>query len=185
MGEAESGITAHYMTPDLDAGHIIAQTSFPIADYYYSDLYARIEGETPALVSQVRTFLDDPTSRPKPQDETQATYFRNDRDVHRRIYWTQMSGTQVRNLVRTEQAYCFLGRRRIVIARARLAASNRNLTNGIRVEPGVVVDITRALACVKVLDGCLEIEALRLGKHLVPPKRWVSACHVQVGEQLT
>lgn len=176
------------MTPALDAGDIIAQIGFPISGYYYGDLYARIEAETPALVGHVRAFLDDPTNRPRPQDETQATYFRNDREVHRRIYWAQMSGAQVQNLVRTEQAYCFLGRRRVEIVRARLAMSNRNLTNGVRVEPGVVVDITRSLVCVKVAKvahGCLEIEALRHGGRRISPRRWVVVRRVQVGERLT
>ena len=95
------------MTPRIDDGDVIAQIEFPIRDLTYSQVYRRIVEETPGLVREVAAFFADPRPAARPQDPAQATFFRNDRDIHRRIFWRLHPAEQIRNLCRTERAFCF------------------------------------------------------------------------------
>lgn len=181
-GEPEGGVTAHYMTERLDDGPIVAQITFPIQNLYYGEYYARLERTTPELVRCVRHALDTHAT-PTPQDETRATFFRNDREAHRRIVWSAMPGDVVWNLVRTEAAFAFLGREPVYPWRARLRASNRNLTNGVTVDAGTVVDLTEEAMVVKTLTGCLEIQSVREGRTIVGGARWARRVGLRLGER--
>jgi methionyl-tRNA formyltransferase len=186
-GASTSGLTAHYMTPSLDDGDVIAQTEFPIAALTYSQLYARIVAETPALVARVAAFMDDPSGKATPQDHSQATQFRNDREIHRRIFWRMHSADEVRNLCRTEKAFCyFRDGRRLTLRDATVTASNRNLTNGVRAEPGAVVDVTPdGTLVLAAREACVAVATIDSAGRRWPAGTWARRCRLGVGEMFT
>ena len=184
-GAATSGISAHFMTPRIDDGDLIEQIEFPIADLTYSQLYARINQETPALVRKVADFLADPNAKARPQDAAHATEFRNDRDVHRRIFWQLHSAAQVRNLCRTERAFCFLRGEPLTPLAASVSPTNRNLTNGVVVEAGTVVDLPAdGGVVVRASDGCVAFGEVVADGRRLPAGEWARRRRLHVGEIL-
>ncbi|HSG05248.1 MAG TPA: formyltransferase family protein, partial [Nitrospiria bacterium] len=154
--------TIHYMTEKLDQGDLVAQVETQILpEDTSSSLYKKLNNLVPELVSQFATFLASPDRRAIPQDGAKATYFRNARRIHRRIFWSTMTSTQIVNLVRAcdGSAYCWLGGQKVFIHRAESVPANRNMTNQLAVPPGTVVDRhDDASATVAVQDGfvCLK-----------------------------
>jgi methionyl-tRNA formyltransferase/ubiquinone/menaquinone biosynthesis C-methylase UbiE len=170
-GAELGGLSAHYMTARVDEGDIIAQISFPIGSYYYSELYEKLVEETPSFVQSVAGALSEPQAAKK-QDPEHASKFRNEREIHCRIFWGSMTADQILNLVRTERAYCFLRDKRFRIERAVLEHGNHNMTNLV-VEPGAIVEISGAeivVACtdgafLRVLDWSHSRSAIHFSKH--------------------
>tara|TARA_R110000868_G_scaffold29049_2_gene108031 strand:+ start:17635 stop:18717 length:1083 start_codon:yes stop_codon:yes gene_type:complete len=183
-GEKIGGISAHYMTPRLDDGNLLAQTSFPIDGYYYSDLYARIVRETPDLVLKLRQLLEGGRSRGSPQDEALSTSYKNDRDIHHRIFWQEMTSLEIFNLIRTERAFCFFRGNKIGLRQATTTESNRNLTNAVRIEPGTVIDIDQYGVYVSTRNCVIQI-IQTTSKHgrQIPAVRWASRAKLAIGEK--
>jgi methionyl-tRNA formyltransferase len=180
-GEKESGLTAHFMTGNIDAGDILAQIAFPIDQYNYRQLYEKMIAETPGLVSRVAKYLEE-GRRPFPQDPGKATTFRNDREIHRRIFWNIHMAEEIKNLSRSGEAFCFFRGRRITFLETYVTDTNRNLTNNVRVEPGTVVDIFRDCIVVKTIDACINVQILRDGRKSLPFDRWVKKVGLHIGE---
>ena len=182
MGEKESGLTAHFMTEEIDAGDIVAQISYPIEDLDYGQLYERMIAETPAIVREVALFFREGRSA-APQDPSRATRFRNDRVIHRRIFWGLHTAEEIRNLVRTGIAFCFFRDERVGFVRAGVAETNRNLTNGVRVEPGTIVDLGPGGIVVKSIDACVVLRDFVDGGKAFSHTRWATVKHARVGEK--
>jgi methionyl-tRNA formyltransferase len=182
-GEKISGLTAHFMTENIDDGDIIAQIDFPIEQYTYSELYKKIIQETPNLVKLVESFFREGGSKAKPQDSSEATYFRNDREIHRRIFWDIHTADEIRNLCRTEQAFCFFRGIKVHYLKAYVTDSNRNLTNDVRVENGTIVDIYKDAIVVKTKDACINIQEFKENGKRLPLKKWVEKHRVNIGEK--
>ena len=184
-GESRSGMTAHYMTEKIDDGAIVSQIEFPIGDYYYTQLYDRIVVEVPSHVRLTRESLADPNRQPLPQDPASATYFRNDREIHRRIFWNALSGAEIQNLIRTDVAYCFFRNQRIGVKRAALAETNRNLTNKVKIEPGTIIDLTQECMVIKTSGECLNVTLVsKDGEDQAAPK-WAEFHRGTVGEKFS
>lgn len=182
MGEKESGLTAHFMTGEIDAGDVLAQVSYPIGDLDYAQLYERMIAETPAIVREVALFFRE-GRRAVPQDPSRATRFRNDREIHRRVFWNLHTAEKIRNLARTGTAFCFFRNERVGIVRAGVAETNRNLTNDVRVEPGTIVDLGPGGVVVKAVDACVEIRDFRDGAKALSHARWAAVKRARVGEK--
>lgn len=166
-GEKESGATIHHMTRDLDQGDIVVQIAVSLLPMEtYSELYAKLANLIPALISKFTTFVVTPGSCPTPQDDTKATYYRNDRRIHHRIFWSKMSATQIRNLVRACEgnAYCWFRDNKIMVHQIKVADTNRNMTNGISVPPGTIVDICDKIPVVATRSEFVSLESLALPK---------------------
>jgi len=161
-GEESTGVTAHRMTTELDQGPIIAQRTFSCAGFSYSDLYGRIVEETPLLVEDVVSFYIEGGREARPQNDDEATYFRNNRTIHSRLFWDQADAHHLANMVRTEQAFFFIGREKVVVVSAEAADDNRNMTNGVSVPPGTVVDISEDGVVITAETGFLIVKAVRL-----------------------
>lgn len=143
-GETKSGATIHYMTKDVDKGDIVAQVAVDmLPNETYSELYTKLINVIPNLTSEFVMYLTSPNSRALPQNETQATYFRNDRRIHRRIFWSEMTAVQVFNLVRAcrGKAYCWHNNKKLLVGETEVSDKNVNLTNGLSVPPGTIVGI--------------------------------------------
>jgi methionyl-tRNA formyltransferase len=184
-GAATTGITAHFMTPRIDDGDVIAQIEFPIGDLTYSQVYHRIVQETPTLVREVAEFCATPVRSGRPQNPAQATFFRNDRDIHRRIFWRMHRAEHIRNLCRTEQAFCFFQGQKLIPLHTSVEPGNRNLTNGVDVESGTIVDVADGTVVVKANDGCVVVRKVRLGGKELSCDRWARRNRLKIGEQLS
>jgi len=181
-GEKEAGITAHFMTKDIDKGDIIEKISFSIEDCSYNELYSKIINYTPQLVKSVRLFFEE-GGQAKPQNPEIATYYRNDREIHRRIFWNIHSSKEINNLIRTGKAFCFFRGKRVIISSAYATESNRNLTNGVRVENGTIVDIGNDSISVKTIDGCINIREVIDCFKCMSFLKWARKRNVYVGEK--
>ena len=165
-GEKESGITAHFMNEKIDAGPIIAQLNFPIKNLTYTNLYNELIKKTPDLISLVEVFINSGNQLPILQDEKIASYFRNDRDIHKRIFWTIMTAWEIHNLCRTERAFCFCRGKKINIFDTYVSENNRNLTNDVKVEPGTIIDIHRDGVAVKTKEKILNFRKFKSGNKI-------------------
>ena len=155
-GETVSGATIHYMTDKLDQGDIVAQIRVNLAPTdTYSELYDKLIKVVPELISQFVNFLVKRDGHTVPQDDDKATYFRNEREIHQRIFWSGMTAHQIQNLVRAcgGNAFFWLNDIRIRVRRVDAAETNRNLTNNVTVPPGTIVDMLEGLPVVAAREG--------------------------------
>ncbi len=183
-GEKIGGLTAHIMTEKIDSGDIVAQLPFDIENCTYDELYKKIVLYTPDIVKMVRQkFLNYPFVM-KPQDDYKATVFRNNREIHSRIFWNIQTSEKIFNLSRTGEAYCFFNRNRTVLSSVSISRSNRNLTNGIQVEPGTIIDITEDGIAIKTIDGCIIIQSIAdENMKKFSTLNWVKKNRVFIGEK--
>jgi methionyl-tRNA formyltransferase len=135
----------------------------------YSKLYANLIVTIPDLLTRFADFLTTPGSKATPQDQSQATYFRNDREIHRRIFWSEMDAWQIHNLVRACEGSAFFWQTdfRVLVLKTEPSKMNRNMTNGISVPAGTVVDLVGGAPVVAARKGfvtLVKVHASRPGK---------------------
>jgi len=183
-GEESSGITAHFMTGALDQGDIISQIEVPIDGCDYNEFYQRIIEATPSLVRRVASFLQE-GGTPIPQQDDEATYFRNDRDIHHRVFWRLHDAGKIWSLSRTHCAFCYLGDQRVLLVDVEPRQSNRNLTNDVQVEPGAIVDVGNTYVDVKAASGCVRLRRIRIGNRLFQGMRLEKHFAGQVGRKFS
>jgi methionyl-tRNA formyltransferase len=99
-GETETGVTMHYMSPEFDAGDIIAQRRIPIffGDTWCSIL-SRLQETTERLLREELPRVFDGTNARQPQDPTRARYYRRRHPEDGQIEWDQ-SVRDIYNLIR-------------------------------------------------------------------------------------
>lgn len=182
-GEKTSGVTAHFMTERIDDGNIIAQIEFSIEGYYYTELYNRIVVESPNLVRQVRLFLEEGRTNAIPQDSEKASYFRSDREIHRRIFWQTMSGEEIYNLIRTEGAFCFFRGTKVGIRKAERFRANQNRMEEVRADAGAIVGFDETGIVVASRHQWLTMSLLGQHGKTVPFKKWLLEHAVKIGEK--
>ena len=158
-GENESGLTAHFMTENIDDGDIISQIIFPIGDYDYKSSYEKIITETPNIVKKVEDFFYNGGVSTK-QDYSKVSYFKNNREIHSRIFWELHTGEEICNLIRAGNAFCFFRNKKIIIEKSFVSETNRNLTNDIKVENGVIVDLGENHIAIKTKFGVINVQEL-------------------------
>lgn len=179
-GETTTGATIHEMTAALDEGPIMVQLSVPLHPTdAYGAVYDRLLSVVPALVDGLSRCLRDPDFTPVPQDHTRATYFRNDRTIHHRVFWAASSAKQVCDLVRacSGTAYCFAGKEQLHLLAAEPQDTSTALTNGLTVPPGTIVESTPLGLLVAAHGGFVLVKRL----HRAPLLRWSK---LQVGQIL-
>lgn len=183
-GADKSGLTAHFMTDEIDRGEIVAQIEFPIAEKTYSQVYEEMVAHTPALVEEVQDFvLSGADPAPIPENR-EGSYFRNDRQVHRRIFWGLHDAEDVRNLIRTEKAFCFFRNLHLMPRDAEICSKNRNLTNEVEVEPGTIVDIDAGRVTVKARSGgYVSFSTVVSATGFRPALEWARIFGVRIGER--
>jgi methionyl-tRNA formyltransferase len=101
-GATTTGITAHYMTPGIDEGDIIYQSSEPIREKDTAAiLKQRIDAHGFGMLARIRAELNAGRTLPRnPQDPAKARYYPRRKPEDGRIDWTVMSDRQVFNLIR-------------------------------------------------------------------------------------
>lgn len=89
-GEEKTGITIHYMAPEVDAGDIILQEEIPLTLHDTAGkVVERFVERVPVLVVKALRFLDAGTVAARPQDHAGATYGGRRTPEDGRIPWAQ------------------------------------------------------------------------------------------------
>jgi len=180
-GEQYGGITAHFMTERLDAGNIIAQITFDISSYSYTEYYDRIIEETPKLVNKVEDYFFNNETKSIPQNSEDSTFFREDREIHHRIFWNLHDSKKIYNLVRAGNAFFFLRGHKIIISKAYISSSNRNITNNVIVESGTVVDFLQDSVVIQTLSGFINIQEVNINGKKLSWRRWSDEYKIRIG----
>jgi len=134
-GESEVGLTAHFITEDVDAGDIVAQVRIPVGPD--DDIAVVLDALMPhyaALPRHILAGLETGQLERRPQDHAQATSFPRRTPADGRIDW-QASARRVHNLVRAVAApypgaFAYLGDEPLQVWRTQLGAR--------RPEPGTL-----------------------------------------------
>jgi methionyl-tRNA formyltransferase len=122
-GEAETGVTLHYIDAGIDTGPLIAQTRFPIqAHDDAASLQRQIKTRGQDLLIKYWGAIADGTAPRVRQDESRARYFPMRTAEDGRIDWTR-SSAHIANLVRAlvapwPGAFVDVGGTRVVFRRA-------------------------------------------------------------------
>jgi len=171
------------MTEQIDDGDIIAQIPFLIKGYTYKDLYEKIIEETPNLIKQIQDFFFENKHRRRKQDDAEATYYKNDREIHHRIFWSLQDTEEIYNLTRTGTAFCFFRMKKVMITKCYISESNRNLTNNVKVIEGVIVDITKDNIVIKANGGCVYIQEVIFGRKKMSSLNFAKKFKINIGER--
>ncbi len=119
-GEKEAGVTMHYMTVKPDAGDIVGQEKFEIADSDdIRDVFGKAVKSAAVLLGKMLPLLKTGKAPRIPQDKAQAAYFGGRKPADGEIDWNKPA-VAVRNLVRAVTrpypgAFTFMGDRKAFI----------------------------------------------------------------------
>lgn len=164
-GEKNTGATIHFMTEAIDQGDIVSQIEISInRSMTYSVVYKKLISEIPKLLDVFLKYFISPGKYPLSQDHENATYFRNDRIIHHRIFWTKMTNDEILNLVRACEgsAYFWIQGIKINVRKVKIYKTNRNITNDLSVPFGTVVDIIHDNPVVAVSDGFVYMQDIKV-----------------------
>lgn len=163
-GETTTGVTIIRMSPQMDAGDILAQEAVPIRpDETAGELEARLAQIGARLALRVIDQLEAGAIRPVPQDPTQATRAPKLKKEHGHIDWTR-SAQQVVNQIRAMQpwptAYTFWHRPgkaplRLIIHKAQA------ISDDAQAPPGTIVMVSPdevRVACGNGLVRLLQVQ---------------------------
>lgn len=164
-GERVSGLTAHFMTDRVDHGDIIAQIKYKISNYNYDELNTKMITEVPEIVQMVEDYFLKGKGKLKKQNNKNASFFRNDREIHHRIFWSIHTARNIYNLARGKNCFCFFRNKKLFVEKCFMVKKNRNLTNSIKVENGTIVDIRAEGIVVKAKINLLLISSFRDSKN--------------------
>jgi UDP-4-amino-4-deoxy-L-arabinose formyltransferase/UDP-glucuronic acid dehydrogenase (UDP-4-keto-hexauronic acid decarboxylating) len=118
-GEAETGVTLHYMTPRADDGDIVCQEKIPISDTDTArTVHDKAANTVADMLKGILPKLRDGTAPRIPQDHSQATYFGARGPEDGKIDWSQ-DAYKIRNLVRAVSrpypgAFSYMGERKCI-----------------------------------------------------------------------
>jgi methionyl-tRNA formyltransferase len=126
----------------------------------YASLYQKVLAATPEFVGEVASMLATGIPARCPQVDADATYFRNDREMHHRIFWDLYDAAEIDRIVRagSHRAYFFWGSRRVQVAQVTVLEQCDQLTNALSVPAGVVVDLQPTGMVVSTQKGYVRIE---------------------------
>ncbi|MDD4817756.1 MAG: bifunctional UDP-4-amino-4-deoxy-L-arabinose formyltransferase/UDP-glucuronic acid oxidase ArnA [Victivallaceae bacterium] len=119
-GEKEAGVTMHYMTVKPDAGDIVGQEKFEIAESDdIRDVFGKAVKAAAVLLGKMLPLLKSGKAPRIQQDKAQATYFGGRKPADGEIDWKKPASA-VRNLVRAVTrpypgAFTFMGDRKAFI----------------------------------------------------------------------
>lgn len=184
-GEAESAITAHFMTDKIDGGDIIAQIKFPIPDYTYDELVRISIKKTPNLIQQVHNFFSEGNQAPQKQNNSKASYFRYERENDYRLVWNQQDVHQIYNLTRTGRAFCFFRNQKIGIPDCSISETGPNLAYDGQVEEGTIVNTSNDSVVIKAMDGYIDLLEVVYKGRTTTAKQLMKRLHIHIGEIFT
>jgi methionyl-tRNA formyltransferase len=192
-GESETGNSVIHMTPELDAGPVLAQQRAPIdPDEDASQLEARLAKMGADLVLQVIDSLERGTATPIPQDPTHASKAPRLKKEQGAIDWSrpaQEIKNQVRALRPWPRAYTFWHGEgadplRLNIDRVQIAPTADVAAAPPQSIPGAVLAVDNRLL---VASGDAPLEILELqpaSRRSMPSGDFLRGHPVQIGDRL-
>jgi len=158
-GETQGGVTAHYMTSEVDAGNVVAQMALPLSESDdYQSLYRRAMDSSAQLVGMVEAFFVAGGGPGVPQDLARATYFHEDTEDDHRVHWSGRSPREIVALARTGEAFTTVRGERLGILRA---AEVHNVARERRhVPPGGVLATNDDALVVEASGGAVALRVL-------------------------
>lgn len=180
-GDAEAGITLHYIDDGIDSGEIISQHKIPIGEFdTIVTITEKLHDEGAKLLAHALDYLNEKGSRPKGHRQRELV----GSPLSTRIDWED-SAKRIHNLIRSltypwPMAYAFCGERKIYIT----AASKVEET--LVVDPGQITAVTQQGVVVAAGVHQLLIEEIRLddGSEVVSGSEIYRVIDVKVGDTL-
>lgn len=158
-GETQGGVTAHFMTEEIDAGEIIAQIPLPLSEQdVYGTLYRRAMESSEALVRLLMEFFASGRRSGASQDPARATYFHEDTEGDHRIRWAGMSPGEVVARIRAGEAFTTGRGERIGLLRG--SAPHASMRERRLSKPGRVVAVNEDTLIVAAAGGAVAIHAV-------------------------
>jgi len=185
-GEKETGVSAHFMTQELDAGDLVAQIPIQIAeeDDYWS-LYGKALRETPRLVEMVEAFFADGRTRGVPQDPREATTFREPRQLHRRLWWASRSAAALLRQVQAGEAFFVARDQWVGVRHAALVPTASILTNGLQVPAATVIAIRHGELVIAADGGGVAIRQAVYRGRTMDGAAMAACLRLHIGEMLS
>lgn len=183
-GARESGVTAHKMTAELDAGDIIAQRRFPIVDLDNVSMQMSLSDASEKLVDDVARFYIDRKGNAISQDESMATFYRQPGRDDVELHFLSMEGEQIYNLCRTGLAGFSTGIGWVGVANTRWLSQDDSREFLVDITPGTIlapVDNNLALA---LDNGVLVVERCSLNGRKLRWRRLLSMLDKTVGDKI-
>lgn len=176
-GETRSGVTAHLVVPELDAGPIICQDRFAIdaADTNIS-LQVKIDRIVLEQVERVYRLFQRGELASLPQDETKASYFPARTPDDGEISWSALTALQIRNLVRALQspldgAFTSYRGQRLYVRWCELQQPDGLVIHTER--PGEILEIDDTGISVSTIDGRLLLTSVEdAGQRAIGKDAW-------------
>lgn len=180
--DPDYGVSLHRMVTAVDAGPVVARRMFPIArDETGWTLHTKAVVAARDLFVEMAPRLAETDVPEQPQDERLAAYYSRRPPYDRAIDWTW----RARDLARYLRAMEFPGIPMPSVAGVEvLSARPREDAEVPDCEPGTVVDISSAGADIRVGDGMLLVEAIRLSAQAPVTSGFRIADRWTVGERL-
>jgi methionyl-tRNA formyltransferase len=196
-GDAETGNTVIQMTPGLDAGPILGVDRVPIdPDETAGDLEARLAQRGGDLVLSVIDALAAGTTKPIPQDKTQASKAPRLQKEHGQIDWTKPAAViknQIRALDPWPRAYTHCQRpngelTRLIIHRAQVgpdATPEPMFPGSVPLpRPGAILEAGPRLL-IATGEGALELLQIQpAGKRVMTAAELLRGYPLAAGQQL-
>jgi methionyl-tRNA formyltransferase len=182
-GEAETGVSLHYMVEKPDRGDVVAQRRFPIGDQDTAlSLHRWATGEARKLFRETYPCLREGRAPRMPQDQRHASYYGGRTPEDGRIEW-HWPARRIYDLLRAVThpypgAFTIHAGRRLFIWWGRPEENRLDLPPG-RLE--VVADGVRA----GTGRGALRLERVQVeGKPETDAREWAAAVGARSGHQL-
>lgn len=156
--EVETGITAHVITEECDAGDIVAQIKIPIHhDSTGADILHEFGKHYVPLLLQVLSALEKGTLQRVQQKEEHATYFGKRTPDDGRINW-EWHKERLYNWVRAQArpypgAFCFYNAHKIVIHKIQFS----NIGYRYDDKNGLILAVSKQTIIVKTPNGAVEL----------------------------
>jgi methionyl-tRNA formyltransferase len=183
-GDAETGVSVLYVTPQMDAGDILAQEKFAIApDDTYCTLEPRLAAKGAELLVRVLDEFRAGRMQGAPQDEAQVTFARKLSKEDGRVDWSLPAET-IRNRLRGFSpwpgAYTILPGGTLLKLHEVLVDAGAP-----GAEPGTVLDVSGAGPLIATGRGALRLVAVQpAGRKAMPGADFLRGCRLAAGARL-
>ena len=160
-GETETGITAHLMVEDCDAGAIVHQERVPIKNFYTgNDLLEVFNSKYPVIINKVLSQVKNNSLTLVTQDEGKATYFGKREPKDGEISWDWQK-ERIYNWVRALSspypgAFTYSNGQKVIIDT--VGFSDHGYTN--TMPNGIILRISPSIV-VKTPNGAIELTDIR------------------------
>lgn len=183
QGEASTGVTVFQMDERLDAGPVLLQREASLAPGEGADtLLARLAGLGADALLEAFALIERGAARPRPQDESEATYAPKLTKAQGEIDWRRPA-EEIERLIRATQPWpgAFTWRRgaRLKIHAAVVAREPE------RGAPGTVQAVGSEGVLIATGNGALELRALQpAGRRPMRMREYLAGHPMRVGERL-